>query len=72
MTINTFPGVLQPHKWENAMSIDRKAWGFRRDARLEDYFTTFELISELVVTVSCGGKFESLTYNFQIIFWFGF
>lgn len=40
------------------MTIDRKAWGFRRDARLEDYFTTFDLISELVVTVSCGGKFQ--------------
>ena len=23
------PGVLQQHKWENAMTIDRQSWGFR-------------------------------------------
>lgn len=50
-----FSGVLQKHKWENAMTIDKQSWGFRRNARLEDYFTTFELISEIASTVSCGG-----------------
>ena len=51
------PGTLQPHKWENCFTIDRKSWGFRRNAALNEYFTATELISELVKTVSCGGNF---------------
>ena len=50
------PGVLQPHKWENCMTIDRKSWGFRRNAALSEYFTLPELVRELVITVSCGGN----------------
>ncbi|XP_014210493.1 alpha-L-fucosidase [Copidosoma floridanum] len=50
------PGVLQKHKWENAMTIDKKSWGFRRNAPLEDYFTLEEIIKELVITVSTGGN----------------
>ncbi|XP_049960854.1 alpha-L-fucosidase-like [Schistocerca serialis cubense] len=50
------PGVLQPHKWENCMTIDRNSWGYRRNARLKDYLTTHELIEELARTVSCGGN----------------
>ncbi|CAL7935329.1 unnamed protein product [Xylocopa violacea] len=50
------PGVLLPHKWENCMTIDRKSWGFRRNAVLSEYFTLSELVKELVVTVSCGGN----------------
>ncbi|XP_031826221.1 alpha-L-fucosidase [Nomia melanderi] len=50
------PGVLQPHKWENCMTIDKKSWGFRRNARLSEYLTLQELVKELVVTVSCGGN----------------
>ncbi|XP_078042940.1 alpha-L-fucosidase isoform X2 [Augochlora pura] len=50
------PGVLQPHKWENCMTIDKKSWGFRRNARLAEYLTLSELVKELVVTVSCGGN----------------
>ncbi|KAK4008240.1 hypothetical protein OUZ56_013389 [Daphnia magna] len=50
------PGVLQTRKWENAMTIDRYAWAFRRNARLEDFLTTQELIETLVTTVSCGGN----------------
>ncbi|XP_026666695.1 alpha-L-fucosidase isoform X2 [Ceratina calcarata] len=50
------PGVLLPHKWENCMTIDRKSWGFRRNAHLSEYFTLRELVKELVVTVSCGGN----------------
>lgn len=38
------PGVLQPHKWENAMTIDKKSWGHRSNAKLEDFLTTKELI----------------------------
>lgn len=50
------PGVLQPHKWENAMTIDAQSWGHRNNARLEDYLTSASLIKELVSTVSCGGN----------------
>ncbi|XP_063986520.1 alpha-L-fucosidase-like [Diachasmimorpha longicaudata] len=50
------PGKLLSHKWENAMTIDKKSWGYRRNAPLEDYHTTRGLVAELVSTVSCGGN----------------
>ncbi|CAG9829563.1 unnamed protein product [Diabrotica balteata] len=50
------PGTLQQHKWENAMTIDHKSWGFRRNAKLSDYMTIEELLYQLVSTVSCGGN----------------
>jgi alpha-L-fucosidase len=28
------PGVLQDHKWENAMTLDKRSWGYRRDMKL--------------------------------------
>lgn len=49
-------GVLLPHKWENCMTIDRKSWGFRRNAVLSEYLTLSELVKELAITVSCGGN----------------
>ncbi|XP_051170480.1 alpha-L-fucosidase-like [Leptopilina boulardi] len=51
------PGILQTHKWENAMTIDRKSWGFRRNADLKDYMSLQELVIDLVITVSCNGNF---------------
>jgi len=50
------PGKLQKTKWENAMTVDRRSWGFRRDANLKDYLSIEELITQLVTTVSCGGN----------------
>ncbi|XP_055911229.1 putative alpha-L-fucosidase [Eupeodes corollae] len=50
------PGVLQPHKWENAFTLDKTSWGQRYDTTLADYMTSKELIKELVTTVSCGGN----------------
>ncbi|KAJ8950182.1 hypothetical protein NQ314_008035 [Rhamnusium bicolor] len=50
------PGILQSHKWENAMTIDIASWGFRREAKLADYYTPLDLISQIASTVSCGGN----------------
>ncbi|XP_077504206.1 alpha-L-fucosidase-like [Amblyomma americanum] len=50
------PGVLQPHKWENCMTLDRQSWGYRRDAALTDIFSIQELITTLVESISCGGN----------------
>ncbi|XP_063920280.1 alpha-L-fucosidase-like [Zophobas morio] len=50
------PGVLQPHKWENAMTLDKSSWGFRRNASLSDYLTIEELLETLAQTISCGGN----------------
>ncbi|XP_060046753.1 plasma alpha-L-fucosidase [Erinaceus europaeus] len=50
------PGRLLTHKWENCMTIDRFSWGYRRNAEIQDYLTTEELVKQLVVTVSCGGN----------------
>ncbi|XP_029649350.1 alpha-L-fucosidase-like [Octopus sinensis] len=50
------PGKLITHKWENAMTIDKKAWVYRRQARYSDFYSIEGLISLLVETVSCGGN----------------
>jgi len=50
------PGHLLTHKWENAMTIDKVSWGYRREAQLSDFLTTHELITTLAETVSCGGN----------------
>ena len=49
-------GKLQPHKWENCLTIDRYSWGFRRNARLSEILSPHDLIKELASTVSCGGN----------------
>lgn len=51
------PGTLVVHKWENAMTVDKESWGYRRNARLTDYHTIEELLAELASTVSCNGNF---------------
>lgn len=44
-------GHLIQHKWENAMTIDKKSWGFRRKTLLQDILSIEELIAQLVTTV---------------------
>ncbi|XP_065216614.1 alpha-L-fucosidase isoform X1 [Planococcus citri] len=50
------PEKLIQRKWENCMTIDKYTWGYRKNANLEDYKTSRELIQQLVITVSCGGN----------------
>ncbi|KAJ9592721.1 hypothetical protein L9F63_015601 [Diploptera punctata] len=50
------PGVLFEHKWENCDTIDKNSFGYRRNAKLSDFRTTFELLTILAETVSCGGN----------------
>ena len=45
------PGALEKHKWENAMTIDREAWGYRRNVAIKDYLTINELLIQLASTV---------------------
>lgn len=48
--------VLQKHKWENAMTLDKESWGYRRYNHITDILTTAELIKTLTETISCGGS----------------
>jgi len=50
------PGHLLKHKWENAMTIDRKSWGYRRQAKLADFLSLHQLLTDMAETVSCGGN----------------
>jgi len=52
-----FLGVLQPHKWENCLTLDRDNWGFRQISTIEEYLTPDELVKILVETVACGGNY---------------
>ena len=44
-------GVLQKHKWENCMTVDKQSWGYRRNTVLSDFLTMDDLTSILASTV---------------------
>uniref|UniRef100_H2YWK8 alpha-L-fucosidase n=1 Tax=Ciona savignyi TaxID=51511 RepID=H2YWK8_CIOSA len=50
------PGTLQTRKWENALTMDRGSWGYRRNVGVGDYISIEDLLHELISTVSCGGN----------------
>ncbi|XP_015367657.1 PREDICTED: alpha-L-fucosidase isoform X2 [Diuraphis noxia] len=50
------PGRVVGRKWENAMTIDKYSWGYRRNARALDVYSINDLITQLVETVSFGGN----------------
>ncbi len=55
------PGKVQPHKWESPMTIDKKSWGYRKDAVPSDYFTVHELLVKIV---------EAVRYCFRILIFY--
>ena len=44
-------GILKKHKWEDAMTVDKKSWGYRRNTVLSDFLTMDDLTSILASTV---------------------
>lgn len=44
------PNELKPKKWENALTITKKSWGYDRSLTLESYYTTEYLIHSLIQT----------------------
>jgi len=50
------PGVLQNHKWENALTIDSGSWGYNRNTNITQYLSINELLYQLASTVACGGN----------------
>lgn len=60
------PSKTQGRKWENAFTIDRKSWGFRRNGGLADYLSTAEVVHNVVATVSLGGN---ALINVRVLEW---
>jgi len=50
------PGQLMNRKWENAMTVDKYSWGYRRNSRSIDVYTIEYLVAQLVETVCYGGN----------------
>ncbi len=50
------PGKLQKRKWENALTIDSKSWGWNRNSSYTDYYSTEYFIHMLVETVAFNGN----------------
>ena len=45
------PGKVVPHKWENCFTLDKYSWGYRREAKFNDYLTINEIIQTIAETV---------------------
>ena len=58
-------GVLKKHKWEDAMTVDKKSWGYRRNTTLSDFLTMDNLTSILASAVRLDKKINlsHLPYN---------
>ncbi|XP_039283724.1 alpha-L-fucosidase-like isoform X2 [Nilaparvata lugens] len=50
------PDELLSRKWENAMTIDKYAWVFRREANIKDFLTIEEILTTIAQTVSFNGN----------------
>lgn len=45
-----------PHKWEDAFKLDKVSWGCRNNITGDEFLRLDELLSTVVIVVSCGGK----------------
>ncbi|XP_022643958.1 alpha-L-fucosidase-like [Varroa destructor] len=50
------PGELKYHKWENAMTLDKSSWGYRRNMSSDDVYSLHELLIVMAETISCNGN----------------
>ncbi|CAH0701936.1 unnamed protein product [Spodoptera exigua] len=50
------PGKLLNHKWENAFTVDKVSWGYRRNMKIGEIMSDSQLLFQVVSTVSCGGN----------------
>ena len=50
------PGHLFSHKFEDAFTVDKVSWAYRRNIELEDILSTDELIATIAEVVSCNGN----------------
>ena len=50
------PAKKLGRKWENAMTLDKRSWGYRRNAKIGEIMTERELLLTLADTVSKGGN----------------
>lgn len=50
------PGKKMPKKWENCFTLDHESWGYRRNAKLIDYYDMDQLTELLAQTISYGGN----------------
>uniref|UniRef100_A0A914DS32 alpha-L-fucosidase n=1 Tax=Acrobeloides nanus TaxID=290746 RepID=A0A914DS32_9BILA len=56
-TCQSQPTTLPTHKWENVVSADKSSRGYRRTMKLDDVYSSDELIAQLAQTISLGGNF---------------
>ena len=63
--ISLIVGKLQKRKWENAMTIDRQSWGYRRNTNLSQFLSMDELIDTMVETVRYSLLFGNNSFGMQ-------
>lgn len=56
------PGKPLKKKWENAMTIDKRSWGYRREAKLEELLSIEELIQLFVKTIRYFSVVNKLSF----------
>lgn len=50
------PNQLQHRKWENAFTLDRYSWGYRRNGDVSDYLTVYDVVTTVIQTIAFGGN----------------
>lgn len=46
-----YTGKIIKHKWENCMTVDKRAWTHRRKIQIEDVMSIEELLAKIAETV---------------------